>query len=91
MPPRAAEVELDCRKGDVNMYMFTDEAGKGGLSICYSEERKEITVDRSSMQIRFNEKEGESRTRPLENGLCFLRQIYVRLRGDGARRRMGLH
>ena len=67
--PRAAEVELDCRKGDVNLYMFTDEAGKGGLSICYSEERGEITVDRSGMQIRFNEQEGESRTRPLENGL----------------------
>ena len=61
--PRAAEVELDCRKGDVNLYMFTDEAGKGGLSICYSEERGEITVDRSGMQIRFNEQEGESRTR----------------------------
>ena len=51
------------------MYMFTDEAGKGGLSICYSEERGEITVDRSGMQIRFNEQEGESRTRPLETGL----------------------
>jgi beta-fructofuranosidase len=74
--PRAAEVELDCRKGDVNLYMFTDEAGKGGLSIRYSEERGEITVDRSGMQIRFNEQEGESRTRPLENGLSHLR-IFV--------------
>ena len=74
--PRAAEVELDCRKGDVNLYMFTDEAGKGGLSICYSEERGEITVDRSGMQIRFNEQEGESRTRPLENGLSHFR-IFV--------------
>ena len=74
--PRAAEVELDCRKGDVNLYMFTDEAGKGGLSICYSEERREITVDRSGMQIRFNEQEGESRTRPLENGLSHFR-IFV--------------
>ena len=74
--PRAAEVELDCRKGDVSLYLFTDEAGKGGLSILYSEDRKEITVDRSGMRTRFNESEGESRTRPLENGLSHLR-IFV--------------
>ena len=69
-------MELDCRKGDVSLYLFTDEAGKGGLSILYSEERKEITVDRSGMRTRFNESEGESRTRPLENGLSHLR-IFV--------------
>jgi beta-fructofuranosidase len=74
--PVAAEVELDCRKGDVRLDMFTDKDGKGGLSICYSEEKKEITVDRSGMHIRFNESEGESRTRPLENGLQHFR-IFV--------------
>ena len=61
--PRAAEVELDCRKGDVSLHLFTDAAGQGGLSILYKEEAKEITVDRSGMKIRFNESEGESRTR----------------------------
>ena len=74
--PRAAEVELDCRKGDVSLHLFTDAAGQGGLSILYKEEAKEITVDRSGMKIRFNESEGESRTRPLENGLAHLR-IFV--------------
>ena len=49
MPPRAAEVELDCRKGDVNMYMFTDEAGKGGLSICYSEIATMSIIDLSKV------------------------------------------
>lgn len=74
--PVAAEVELDCRKGDVRLDMFTDKDGNGGLSICYSEEKKEITVDRSGMHIRFNQSEGESRTRPLENGLQHFR-IFV--------------
>ncbi|MBQ2641775.1 MAG: GH32 C-terminal domain-containing protein [Lachnospiraceae bacterium] len=74
--PAAAEVELDCRKGDVRLDMFTDCDGQGGLAIIYDEEKKEITVDRSGMHIRFNESEGESRTRPLENGLSHLR-IFV--------------
>ena len=74
--PAAAEVELDCRPGDVRLDMFTDKNGQGGLSIIYNDKKKEITVDRSGMHIRFNESEGESRTRPLENGLSHLR-IFV--------------
>ena len=69
-------VELDCRRGDVRIDMFTDKNGSGGLSIIYDEEKKEITVDRGGMHILFNESEGESRTRPLENGLSHLR-IFV--------------
>ena len=46
------------------------------MSILYSEDKKEITVDRSGMKTRFNIQEGESRTRPLENGLSHLR-IFV--------------
>ncbi|HAL58178.1 MAG TPA: hypothetical protein DCP64_01540, partial [Sarcina sp.] len=42
--PSAAEVELDCRRGDVRIDMFTDKNGSGGLSIIYDEEKKEITV-----------------------------------------------
>ena len=69
-------MELDCRRGDVRIDMFTDKNGSGGLSIIYDEEKKEITVDRGGMHILFNESEGESRTRPLENGLSHLR-IFV--------------
>ena len=47
------------------------EANEAG---CFALPR--AAVDRSGMQIRFNEKEGESRTRPLENGLSHLR-IFV--------------
>ncbi|MBQ1924427.1 MAG: GH32 C-terminal domain-containing protein, partial [Lachnospiraceae bacterium] len=74
--PRAAELQLDCRKGDVEVDLFTDEAGQGGIKVTYSDAAKEITVNRSGMQTRFNLEEGESRTRPLENGLFHLR-IFV--------------
>ncbi len=74
--PRASEMEVDCRAGDVDLALFTDEEGKGGLTIHYDDAKKEITVDRSGMQIRFNTAEGSSRTRPLEDGLYHLR-IYV--------------
>ena len=71
--PKAAEMEVDCRPGDVRMKFFTDSDGQGGISIDYSEEKREITVDRSGMQLTFNAEEGFSRTRPLESGLRHLR------------------
>ena len=74
--PAAAEIELDCRPGDVWMDLFTDAAGQGGLSIRYEEEKREISVDRSGMRLKFNPAEGFSRIRPLENGLNHLR-IFV--------------
>ena len=74
--PEAAEIEVDCRPGDVHMSIFSDEAGQGGISICYDETKREISVDRSGMQLTFNAEEGFSRTRPLETGLSHLR-IFV--------------
>ena len=74
--PRSAELELDCKPGDVRISLFTDAKGEGGLTIQYLEDAGTITVDRSGMQIRFNESEGDDRTRPLENGLSHLR-IFV--------------
>jgi beta-fructofuranosidase len=74
--PKAAEIELDCRKGDVRIDLFTDENGSGGLSIIYDDAGKEIAVDRSNMQITFNEQEGSVRKRPMENELSHLR-IFV--------------
>ena len=71
--PTAAELELDCRPGDVELDLFTDEHGQGGLSISYDDNRKEITIDRSRMRLKFNEKEGFARSRPLENRLSHLR------------------
>jgi beta-fructofuranosidase len=74
--PPAAEIEVDCRPGDVETDLFTDAAGQGGLTVRYDEARREITVDRGGMRIPFNPEEGFSRARPLENGLSHLR-IFV--------------
>jgi beta-fructofuranosidase len=74
--PKAVEIELDCRKGDIRIDLFTDEQGKGGLSIVYDDTLREISVDRSNMQITFNEQEGSVRKRPMENDLSHLR-IFV--------------
>ena len=71
--PAAAEMEMDCRPGDVALNLFTDCRGNGGLSIRYDDSKREITVDRSGMRNRFNPEEGASRTRPLEEGLHHLR------------------
>jgi beta-fructofuranosidase len=74
--PRAAELEADCRPGDVDLQLFCRADGSGGLTIRYSEAEKRITVDRSGMEMRFNTEQGESRSRPLEAGLSHLR-IFI--------------
>ena len=74
--PRAAEMEVDCRPGDMRLTLFTDSEGAGGLSIRYDDGRREITVDRGGMRETFNPEEGLSRSRPLEEGLHHLR-IFV--------------
>jgi beta-fructofuranosidase len=74
--PRAAELEFDCRAGNVRVKLFTDESGEGGVVIRYDDVKREITVDRSGMRTQFNEAEGTARSRPLENGLSHLR-IFV--------------
>ena len=74
--PPAAEIEVDCRPGNVETDLFTDAAGRGGLTVRYDEARREITVDRSGMRVTFNPEEGFSRARPLESGLSHLR-IFV--------------
>jgi beta-fructofuranosidase len=74
--PPAAEIETDCRPGDVEIGLFTDQTGQGGISIRYNDSRHEITVDRSGMELTFNPEEGFARTRPLETGLSHLR-IFV--------------
>ena len=74
--PPAAELELDIRPGDFGIDLFTDEAGNGGITIRYDNEIKQITIDRSGMKQRFNVDEGESRMRPLPDGLSHLR-IFI--------------
>ena len=74
--PRAAEIEVDVRPGFFKLAVFAKKDGSGGITITCDPDQKEITVDRSGMETRFNLSEGESRTRPLEFGLTHLR-IFV--------------
>lgn len=74
--PQAAELEIDCRRTNLDMHIFCNEQGDGGVSIVYNDALGLITVDRSGMTIKFNEEEGTYRSRPLDNGLYHLR-IFV--------------
>ena len=67
---------MDCRPGNLELDLFTNEKGEGGLQIRYDETAQEISVDRSRMNLTFNPDEGFVRSRPLENGLSHLR-IFV--------------
>lgn len=74
--PRVCEMEFYCRPGDYSLRLFCGASGDGGLRLDFSQNRREITIDRSGMQVRFNENQGESRTRKLDNGLTHLR-IFI--------------
>ena len=74
--PKAAEVELDCRSGDVRADFFTNGEGKGGLMLRYDDSTGEIVVDRSGLDITFGDEGDAVRSRILENGLFHLR-IFV--------------
>ncbi len=71
--PRVCEMELISRGGDLALQLFAKEDGTGGLSIRYDDGAKEIAVDRSGLNRRFNVEQGECRSRPLPKGLFHLR------------------
>ena len=74
--PRSCEMEFYCRPGDLNLQLFCRADGQGGLYLSYSEDSRKITIDRSQMQLHFNQNQGETRTRELPNGLSHLR-IFI--------------
>ncbi len=74
--PDACEIELIARGGDLELALLAREDGAGGVRITYDDSCRELTVDRSGMERRFNTEQGESRSRPLPKGLHHLR-IYV--------------
>jgi len=74
--PRAAELELHSRGGDVSLSLFADAAGGGGITLSYDDSQKEITLDRSGLRKLSGEEGDHLRCRPLENGLSHLR-IFV--------------
>ena len=71
--PSASEIEINTGSGDLMMHLFSDDKGNGGISVCYDDMKKEITVDRSGMKRRFNVSDGESRSGFLPMGLSQLR------------------
>ena len=76
--PRVCEMELIGRGGDLSLTLFSKADGTGGLTVVYDDAAKEITVDRSGMNRRFNTCWGEQRTRPLPKGLFHLRVFIDR-------------
>lgn len=74
--PDSAEIAVTIYPDDFKMSLFTKPDGSGGMTIDYNDKKKEITIDRSGMNIRFNGENGESRTRVLDNGLSYLR-IFI--------------
>ena len=74
--PCTAELAADLRPGDAELCLFTHADGTGGLRIRYSQAEKCISVDRGGMDVRFNQDEGEARSRTLEDGLSRLR-IFI--------------
>ena len=76
MLPSSAEIAVTIYPEDFQMSLFSKKDGTGGLSIYYIDKTREITIDRSNMNIRFNNENGESRTRILDNGLTHLR-IFI--------------
>lgn len=74
--PRVCEMEIISRGGDLKLHLFAKKDDKVGLTIIYDDALKEITVDRSCLEKRFNTEQGEQRTRPLPKGLFHLR-IFI--------------
>ena len=74
--PRVCEMELISRGGNLTLKLFAKADGSGGLIVTYDDTVKQITVDRSQMNLRFNTELGEQRTRPLPKGLFHLR-IFI--------------
>ena len=73
--PGAVEIEILLGGKDCRLSLLANEAGEGGMVISYNDTTKEIYVDRSGMKRRFNENQGEARTRKLD-GLSRLK-IYI--------------
>ena len=76
MLPRVAEMELIASGGDLTLSLFTRADGSGGTRIVYDDTAHVLCVDRSGMERRFNVAQGESRERPLPNGLHHMR-IFI--------------
>ncbi len=67
--PKAAEMELTCDGGDLDLNLFTLADGNGGLTIHYDASSQTMTIDKSHLTLRFNEAVGEKLDMPLRTPL----------------------
>ena len=71
----ACEIEAEADpSADLDLNLFTREDGTGGMRLHYDAAEKTCTIDRSGMDLRFNEHVGEKLRFSLEDGL---RQIRI--------------
>ncbi|MCR5230671.1 MAG: sucrose-6-phosphate hydrolase [Solobacterium sp.] len=54
--PHACELDIDVSDGDFDLNLFTKEDGSGGLRMHYNSAELCFTVDKSPLDMRFNEK-----------------------------------
>ena len=74
--PDTCELLLTLDGSDMDLKLLTKEDGRGGVMIHYDRNRKICTIDRSGMELRFNETLGEVLDMPLSNPLTSLR-IFI--------------
>ena len=74
--PVYSEIMLNAAEGDFNLTLFARPDGKGGMSFDYKAETQTFTVDKSHMDLRYNQNVGEvlemPLDRPLENMRVFI-------------------
>ena len=71
--PRACELEIGVPEGDFDLNLCTRSDGSGGLRLHYDENAGICTLDRSGMDLRFNENVYERLDVKLESPLRSLR------------------
>jgi len=74
--PEACEMEVINRGENMTLRLFTEPDGKGGVTISFDYQTKELSVDRSKMKVRFNTELTEVRKRNLGHNLAHLR-IFI--------------
>ena len=70
--PRVAELEITNHGEDAQIQLFCKADGTGGLSLRYDASSQTCTINRSQMDLRFNEAIGEVLDVPLDRALTDL-------------------
>ncbi|MGX8703573.1 MAG: glycoside hydrolase family 32 protein, partial [bacterium] len=93
--PDVCELEATFLGGDAALDLFTKADGSGGFTIRYDDAKKTLTVDRTGMDKRFNEKVFETLDVALDNPLksisVFIDRSSVELFINGGERTFTSH